>query len=309
MTTPTDTKTFEQMALALAANPDFKVLRRFDGQDLFCTDYPADAGIAIALDTETTGKTDADKIIELGLVSVAYDRTTGYIYGAVNRFNALEDPGMPIPPEASAVNHITDEMVAGQTIDQAAVQALVDKADFIFAHNAGFDRPFCERRFPLFAEKAWACTIHQVDWASHDIRGAKLDYIAYMQGFFYDAHRAEIDCLALVNCLRVPFKDGTTGFGQLVDTYYESSRRIWAVNSPFDSKDLLKARGYRWSDGLRGEAEKAWYIDVSEADFEAEMAFLKSDVYRGKPLTLPVDKVDAFSRFSSRRGSTERVYR
>ncbi len=56
----------------------------------------------IFLDTETTGTSANDVIIEVGIVDV---------YGDV-LYESLVNPGMPIPPESSAVNEITDEMVA-----------------------------------------------------------------------------------------------------------------------------------------------------------------------------------------------------
>jgi hypothetical protein len=49
-------------------------------------------------------------------------------------------------------------MVAGRSIDISALKALIDPADLIIAHNAGFDRPFCEAFSPIFAGKAWACS-------------------------------------------------------------------------------------------------------------------------------------------------------
>ncbi len=58
----------------------------------------------IFLDTETTGTGPNDLIIEVGIVDV--DGNT--------LFESLVNPGMPIPPESSAVNEITDAMVADQ---------------------------------------------------------------------------------------------------------------------------------------------------------------------------------------------------
>jgi DNA polymerase III subunit epsilon len=58
---------------------------------------------AIFYDTETTGiKADRDRIIEIA----AYDPLNDV------SFEQLVNPGSPIPPEASAIHHITDEMVA-----------------------------------------------------------------------------------------------------------------------------------------------------------------------------------------------------
>lgn len=302
----------EQMARQLELNPDYRVLRKFDARTLFNTrDVPDDAGIAIVLDTETTGREEGDRIIELGLVSFAYHRDTGEVYGALDTYNALEDPGMPIPPEASKVNGITDEMVAGKRLDDEKIQAMVEMADFVIAHNAGFDRPYCERRLPFFKGKPWACSLTQMDWAAAGISSAKLEFIAFRLGFFYDAHRAENDCLALLHAMNQPLDDmeGHTALRFILAEYQKESRRLWATGSPFEAKDLLKARGYRWSDGSKASTEKAWHTDVSAELLEDELAWLKSDVFLRRQFSVPVDRIDAFNRFTDRRGQTERLYR
>lgn len=56
----------------------------------------------VFLDTETTGTGQVDRIIQIGIVN-----TQGSTL-----FESLVNPGMPIPPESSEVNGITDGMVA-----------------------------------------------------------------------------------------------------------------------------------------------------------------------------------------------------
>jgi DNA polymerase III subunit epsilon len=92
----------------------------------------------IAFDLETTGiQPRTDAVVEIG--AVCFD---GNEPGAT--FCTLINPGRPIPPEASAVNGITDEMVT----DCPRIQTvLADLADFcgdlpLVAHNAPFDFKF-----------------------------------------------------------------------------------------------------------------------------------------------------------------------
>lgn len=92
----------------------------------------------IAFDLETTGiKPKEDRIVEIGAVLFEGNR-------AVKGYGTLINPGIPIPPDASAVNGITDEMVA----DQPRVnEVLSDFAEFcgdlpLVAHNAPFDFKF-----------------------------------------------------------------------------------------------------------------------------------------------------------------------
>lgn len=73
---------------------------------------------------------------------------------------------------------------------------------------------------------------------------------------------------------------------------------IWAENSPFDLKDVLKARGYCWNpDGT--PFPKAWFIDVFEDGLEAEVSFLQKEIYQ-REIQLLTRKIDAFNRFSDR---------
>lgn len=300
-----------ELAARLDQHPDYRVIRRFNPETLFQDAglFPADAGIAVVLDTETTGRNAEDRIIELGMVSFAYDRTTGHVYGAIDRFNELEDPQMPIDPAASRVNNITDEMVAGKRIVDSAVQAFLGKADFIVAHNAGFDRPKCEARFKFMENFSWACSQYQVDWASIGITSAKLEFIAYCQGFFYDGHRADADCLALLNTLgrEMGVLDGRNALSCILDQYAEASHRVWAISAPFDAKDLLKQSGCRWNDGTAPGSEKAWYLDVPASDLAGYLSWLKEEIYGNRSCAVLVDTVDAKTRFSGRFGTRVRT--
>lgn len=56
-------------------------------------------------------------------------------------YGGLQQPSLTIPSEITKLTGITNEMVAGQVIDMAALRILIDPADLINAHNAGFDRP------------------------------------------------------------------------------------------------------------------------------------------------------------------------
>ena len=72
----------------------------------------------VFLDLETTGlRVGSDRIIELALIRIA---PNGDVMERVRRFN----PGIPIPPEASAVHGITDEDVADHPPFSARARSL-----------------------------------------------------------------------------------------------------------------------------------------------------------------------------------------
>jgi DNA polymerase-3 subunit epsilon len=195
-------------------------------------------------------------------------------------------------------------MVAGQHFDDARVESLVKQAGIVIAHNARFDRGFLESRMPIFASVPWACSWQEIPWSEAGIESSKLEYLAYRHGFFYEGHRAEIDCLALLELLSRPFgQSGSTALQVLLETARKPSFRLWANNSPFDSKDTLKRRGYRWVPDKR-----TWVGELaSRDDVAAELAWLKDHVYGGKSVALDLDEFDAKSRYSERDGHREKV--
>lgn len=289
----------ESMAKTLAQHPDFRVLRRL----VPCLDYGGLHGQAtrrvMVLDTETTGlDSKSEKIIELAILSVLVDAVTGLPVGPVTVYESFEDPGKPIPPAIQEITGIDDTMVQGQRIDDAAVNALVEQADLVVAHNAGFDRPFVEARWPVFATKAWNCSFVGIDWKKEGSGSAKLEFLASERGWFYDAHRAQVDCHALLQVLASPLADGQTGLSRLLTGATQTRYKLRATGAPFEAKDKLKARGYRWD----GEARVWWCSLGSDALLDAECAWLRSEVYGARSARVQLEAMDSRLQFSSRAG-------
>lgn len=286
------------MAEALSRSSDYRVLRRLVPR---IPSRPAEqeTRTGILLDTETTGLDHRkDEIIELGMVKFDYT-AEGRIVGVRDTFAAFNEPSAPIPPEITAITGITDEMVAGQRIDDAAVSAFVDDAVITIAHNSGFDRKFAERYWPIFEQKPWGCSATEIDWRKHGFAGAQLGYLLTGVGFFHQAHRAVDDCHALLEVLAFELPDtGAPALALLLETARKPTMRVWAEQSPFELKDSLKRRGYRWNDGSDGRP-KSWFIDVDEAAIDDEIAFLRSEIYM-RDVEPGVQRLTAFTRFSCR---------
>lgn len=260
---------------------------------------------AIILDTETTGlKKETDKIIELGMIAFEFCPTTGQAFRVLGRFNQLEDPNFPIPPETTKVNKITDEMVSGKVINDNDVVDFIDGARLIIAHNAKFDRPFVESRFPIFEKFAWACSQTQIPWSEEGLSSAKQEYIAYRLGFHYDGHRALNDCEALLEILQQKFPEsGIKVLRRLLETLVKKEIKVSPLDSPYSSKDLLKERGYFWSP----EPIKLWSANILPDTLLDEAEWLKANVYNGRRFRLEQETMNAKNRFSIRRGTVEIV--
>ncbi len=137
----------------------------------------------------------------------------------------------------------------------------------------------------------------EVDWRDEGIETTKLAYLAMEFGFFYERHRAVNDCLAAIEILGQSLpKSGKTVLANLLENARKPTWRIWAENSPFESKDILKARGYRWNPDAEKQP-RGWYIEVTEAEVENEERFLKSEIYH-RDLALKSVRLNAYTRYS-----------
>ncbi|MCB8837024.1 3'-5' exonuclease [Aurantimonas sp. VKM B-3413] len=270
----------EQLVRQLEATGRYRILRQLVPRAVV-QNYALNPGqrVGIILDTETTGLNHLqDEIIELGMVAFTYDENG--IQDVIGTFSELREPSVPVSAEITRITGITDEMVSGRTIDLHAVSAFIANADLIIAHNASFDRTFCERFHPHFQHKAWACSVAEVEWSAFGFEGSKLVYLVGQCGLFHNGHRAVDDCHALLEVLAAaPADAGETALQRLVTSSSKKRLRVFAQGSPFELKDVLKARGYRWNDGSDGQP-KSWWTEIDEAAYADELIFLQTDIYR-----------------------------
>jgi DNA polymerase III subunit epsilon len=137
-------QTLAAMAEALARSGDYRVLRRLVPRTSFTTSM-GPTKTAILLDVETTGLDQRkDEVVELGMIKFDY-LPDGRIVSIRDVISSFNEPLEPIPPDVTALTGITNEMVAGHRIDEAAVSSFADEAVIVIAHNSGFDRKFAER--------------------------------------------------------------------------------------------------------------------------------------------------------------------
>ena len=148
----------------------------------------------------------------------------------------------------------------------------------------------------MFCNKPWACSVSEIDWSARGFEGSKLGDLIGQSGYFHDGHRAVDDCFALLEVLGQT-RPGSiaTPFAELHQASQRSRVRIYAENSPFDMKDHLKARGYRWSDGSDGRP-KSWWVELPEEKLDEELHFLRMEIYRwdADPSVKHLTAVDRF---------------
>ncbi len=257
------------------ADGDVRVLRRLHVKEGF-TGQGVDEGayVCVVVDVETTGLDHQnDALIQFAMRRFRFD-ADGEITRIGKSFAWYEDPGRQILPEITMLTGIMDADVAGRRFPDGEIVWALTHATIVVAHHADFDRKWIERRFPDAAGLAWACSMADVPWERHGFDGRKLGFLGMQAGFFYDAHRAEVDVDAVVALLGHRFEDGRTAMSVMMENAHADSWFVRAWGAAFEVKDRLRARGYRWNPD-----EKVWGKEVRDEDRQSEEFWLAANIY------------------------------
>ena len=294
-----ETHDIKKLAAILSESDQYRVTEKYQKPKYYNVEDGNNKLIGVFLDIEATGLLYAtDKMIELGMVKFEYTED-GRIFRLLDEFSSYQDPNKPIPEYITKLTGINDDTVRGRQINEIEVADYLQNVDLIIAHNAQFDRTFFEITFPAIPSKAWGCSMYDIDWKFEDISSHKLEYIAYKYNFFFEGHRAIIDCLAGIHILAQELPNSQQPvLKQLLTNALAIRFKLYATNSPYESKDLLKARGYRWSMN-QNDKHRAWSIELTEDKVAEEINYLRSNVYGGSSINIPVEIFDAYSRFSN----------
>lgn len=257
-------------------------LRQFQGIALPPVDidnYPGVVGFCAVVDTETTGVAHySDKIIEIAVLVAAFDVASGKLLEVLDRYESLNDPGMPIPAAATAVNGITDEQVRGQHIDWAHVSEMLSSVDFCVAHNAEFDTRFVKlaigQHVPTAPESIWVCSLNQLKWPG--LPNRQLGTLGLWDGFWYEAHRAMMDVEALAQVLH-----DSERFGDLARIATEPSYEVQVSGGPRDDESLNKLktaeRRFTWD-----KTRTMWWRVVSTKEEAIDVVRYLDNYYPGR---------------------------
>jgi DNA polymerase-3 subunit epsilon len=275
---------------------DFRLLERvpltglIDRMPVDVSEPVGDEAPVVVLDLETTGFDQlADEVIEVGLVRVLISPSRNRLVRVERVGSYYRDPGFPVPEVITQITGIDDAKVAGQQLDLAELATWFADDPLVVAHSASFDRPFFEKTVPGFDRLRWGCTATGIPWSEFGFEGRKLEYLLLKLGYFYTGHRASIDCLA-VAWLLVVYPEA---IAPLLKGAAQLEYFIQARGAPFDVKDSLKARGYRWN-----APDKVWQASVPEPALTEEKAWLAALYYQGDQRAV-MTPLDARSRFRS----------
>ncbi|MDC7812809.1 3'-5' exonuclease [Sphingomonas koreensis] len=292
-------KMLEAAARQLEASGRYRVLRRLDLGACLTDRDGSQTRLGMFLDIESTGLDPLTcEPIELAILPFEY-QLDGAIVAIHPPFHQFNEPSNPIPPQITRITGISNELVAGHRIDPAAVASFIDDAAIVVAHNAAFDRPIAERISPAFVAKPWACTMSDVDWKVEGVEGRRLGELLGAFGLFFDAHRALDDCEAGMALLaQTAPRSGRRVLEILLATARKACWRIFALEAPYDARETLRQRGYRWN-AIPEFGPRSWWIDLEMKRVEPELQYLENEIFE-RPLNLPMREITAYDRYSIR---------
>jgi len=282
-------------AARLRASEDYRVLERLRPRATIGDPGGEAEAHGLVVDVETTGRDSGrDRIIQMAAVPFRYTRDTGRVTSVDEAVVQFDDPGRPIPAVVVELTGIRDENVRGQRLDDAVFSDLAARSDLVIAHNAGFDRPFVERRLPAYRDCDWACTWAEVPWGPGSQTLEML--LAKVCGRFADAHRADEDCLAVIELLAATLDGGRPVMRHLLEASAREAGRMLAIGAIFEAKDQLKERGYRWWPGS-DDQPKCWYREMPAEEREAEEAWLAANAYHPGRCKAAWTRISARTRY------------
>lgn len=273
------------------------IVNKFLGLPFFYQKNTSNAKLftGCVIDLETTGlDTSVCEIIDIAFRLFEFDEA-GNIYSIGEYYQCFNEPTMPLSEDVKRVTGYNDAMLKGHKIDWAVVDSMLAKVDVAIAYNASFDRPVAERYSDVFKDMNWACAMKEISWEESFGVSGKLEWLGYkLAGMYYEAHQALADVDFTLHMLTVKDSLGTPAMAELVKNAFSPNYTIRAIGAPFDQKDNLRARGYRWNPGSLTSA-KCWEISVSSTQYEAEIEVLKTSMGCRAPVSVKITAKDRFS--------------
>lgn len=196
----------------------------------------------VFFDLETTGIDIArDRIVQMSVMKVMPD-------GREEVKTRLINPGIPIPPAATAVHHITDADVAGAPPFRdlaAGIRDLFQGADIGGFNSNRFDLPLLVEEFARcgmpFPETESKLIDVQVIYHKKEERTLAAAYKFYCNKSLEDAHDAEADVRATVEVFR-----------RQLETYADIGRTVEEIHA-FCNSDAIVDFGRKLARNQKGE--------------------------------------------------------
>ncbi len=212
--------------------------------------------LILGVDLETTGLNPTeDQIIEVGAVLWCVEsRQPVHMYSALIK-------GPIVPDDVAGMTGISSDMLhfygASEALAIKMVYGLADRAQYLVAHNAEFEKKFLAPRYPsLVTVRPWIDTKTDLPFRPGKGNGT-LNDIAMCHGVYNpQPHRALPDVLTMLQVLaQYPFEE--------VQRYALAATMQLIISFPYDEtgqkNNAVRALGYYWN-----PAGKHWHKPVKD---------------------------------------------
>lgn len=186
-------------------------------------------------------------IIELALVRCTYSISRRTVVSVDYYYHEYEDPRFQLSEDVQRYTHVTNQMIKDRSFDESQVRRILADSPLVIAFKPEMVRPFFERRFPIFADLSWGSASVDVPWRELGIKGSRLPYITTDHGYYYDFNSAGEQALTMSYIMYCR----PEALESILNVATMSSYRIELKNFPRESKDKIKALGFRWDSDKR----------------------------------------------------------
>lgn len=190
-------------------------------------DYSDSAfGIGGYIDVETTGLSPQyDEVIELALFLFVFHRERGEIKCIIDEYVGFREPNRPISEGAFRVHGISAGDVQGKELDFHRLGSMMERAEFLIAHNANFDYGFVRKLLPVCDSKPWLCSMKGIKWREKGFTSVSLQNLLSIHKIHVSrAHRAGNDVMAALTLLDQTYQ-GNSYFSELMANWNRARAR------------------------------------------------------------------------------------
>lgn len=234
---------------------------------------------AIVLDTETTGLTSADRIIDLAISR--FDGSADYYVRL--------DPGIPIPPDVTMIHGIRDLDVFGAPPFAAhadEIRAMIEGAEVVIGYNPWFDQGMIDNEYLRLGQErpSWpmlVCAKRLWDvYEPKEKRDLTNAYKRFVDKSGFPAHDARED----VRATRAVIVSQIAEFGLHGKTWEEiDPERLswWGPSSHITMIDNVLMMNFGKHRGRRvAEVDAGFWRWVIERDFPRHVLMLALEMQR-----------------------------
>jgi len=181
---------------------------------------PPFIALASIIDVETTGLSNNDDIIEIGILTFKYSKLTGNFINKISEYHSLNEPHCAIDVEAQRIHGISYEDTEGHRMDLEAIQKIIEKSDILIAHNASFDRKYLAKYLPEVQYAVWHCTVYGIKWKNYGFKSKKLkDLVKTLKiSLVGPSHRSLSDAYAVLTILQLKNNAGEPYLYELINS-------------------------------------------------------------------------------------------